>query len=192
VVGDDTVERRQWARRGAIRGAVAGVVLGLAAALVGGCSQPPTEYLVTGKPFPDITLTRLDGTPQTLNAYRGKLVILNVWATWCGPCRRELPSLDHLSKVLDPARFAVVAMSVDSDAVPVHEYLLDNGVSLPSYIDKDARIATTVFGVSGFPDTFIIGPDGRLLAQVVGDRVWDAPKMIAALRDAGAGKPLSI
>lgn len=166
-------------------------VLALSAAGAG-CSQPATRNLVTGEPFPDITLTRLDGTTGSLKAYRGKLVVLNVWATWCGPCRRELPSLEHLSKALDPARFAVVAMSVDTDPIPVREYLLDKGIHLTSYIDKGARIAEDVFGVRGFPDTFIIGPDGRLLAQVFGDRKWDDPAVIQALRAAHTGKRLSI
>ncbi len=189
-VGSDTVSRG-CRRRAPVVAMVCGV-LALTAAGVGGCSQPATKNLVTGQPFPAITLTRLDGTTRTLDAYRGKLVVLNVWATWCGPCRRELPSLEHLSKVLDPRRFAVVAMSVDSDPVPVHEYLLDNGITLPSYIDKDARIAEGVFGVRGFPDTFIIGPDGRLLAQVFGDRKWDDPAVIEALRSAQPDKRLSI
>ncbi len=188
--GSDTVSRRAE-RRVPLVAMVCGV-LALAAAGVGGCSQPATKKLVTGRPFPDITLTHLDGTTRSMGAYRGKLVIFNVWATWCGPCRRELPSLDHLSKILDPARFAVVAMSVDTDPVPVHEYLLDKGISLTSYIDKGARIAEDVFGVRGFPDTFIIGPDGRLLAQVFGDRKWDDPQVIEALRAALTGKRLSI
>jgi len=188
--GSDTAKRGRI-RRAPVVALVCGV-LALAAAGVGGCSQPVTKHLITGQPFPAITLTHLDGTPRSMDAYRGKLVIFNVWATWCGPCRRELPSLEHLSKVLDPARFAVVAMSVDSDPVSVREYLLDKGITLTSYIDKGARIAEDVFGVRGFPDTFIIGPDGRLLAQVFGDRTWDDPAVIAALRAANAGKRFSI
>lgn len=188
--GSDNMSRGRG-RRAPLVALVCGVVA-LAAAGVGGCSQPATRNLVTGQPFPDITLTHLDGTPRSMNAYRGKLVIFNVWATWCGPCRRELPSLERLSKVLDPKRFAVVAMSVDTDPVPVREYLLDKGITLTSYIDKGARIAEDVFGVRGFPDTFIIGPDGRLLAQVFGDRKWDDPEVIEILRSAHPGERLAI
>lgn len=166
----------------------------MAAAAVGlcGCSEPVTRNLVTGKPFPDITLTHLNGDTEPFHVYRGKLVVLNVWATWCGPCRHELPSLDHLRKLLDPKRFAVIAMSVDSDDYQVHEYLLDKGITLTSYIDKDTRIANQVFGVRVYPDTFVVGPDGRLLGQFAGGRRWDSPRVVAALRAARGGAPLAL
>lgn len=168
-------------------------LIGLVVAGVGGCGRPPvTEHLITGKPFPDITLTHLNGATRHFDAYRGKLVIFNVWATWCGPCRRELPSLQHLHQALDPKRFAVVAMSVDTDEVQVREYLLDQGLTLPAYIDKGGAIADGVFGVRVYPDTFVIGPDGRLLAQYAGGRDWDTPRVVAALKAARAGKPFSI
>ena len=69
--------------------------------------------LTVGQALPPITLTGLNGTTTTLAAYRGKLVVLNAWATWCPPCRREMPSLERLSKMLDRERFAVLGVSVD-------------------------------------------------------------------------------
>jgi len=175
------------------RGAAVGLLLlGAAVAGLGGCSQAVTRNLVTGRMFPDITLTRLNGATTPFTDYRGKLVVLNVWATWCGPCRRELPSLEHLHKLLDPARFAVIALSVDSDDYVVHEYLRDRRITLTSYIDKDTRIADGVFGVRVYPDTFVIGPHGRLLGQYAGGRRWDSPKVVAAIRAARNGKPLAL
>lgn len=162
------------------------------AATLTGCTQPVADRLVTGAPFPAVTLTRLDGSTRPLSDFRGKLVVFNVWATWCGPCRRELPSLDRLRRTLDPAHYAVVAMAVDDDATEVREYLLDSGIELPSYIDKGRHIAMEVFGVHGFPDTFIIGPQGRLLAQVAGDRQWDAADVVAAVKAARDGKTFSL
>ena len=166
--------------------------LAAVAAAVTGCTRPVTDHLVTGRPFPDITLTALDGSTRPLADYRGRLVVLNVWATWCGPCRRELPSLQRLSKTLDPAQYAVIAMSVDDDATQVREYLLDSGISLPAFIDRGRRIANGVFGVHGFPDTFIIGPGGHLLGQIAGDRRWDAPAVTAALEAARRGDHFDI
>lgn len=167
-------------------------VIAIAAVLIQGCDKPATDNLITGNPFPPITLTRLDGGTRAIDDYQGKLVVLNVWATWCGPCRRELPSLQRLSDTLDSSRFAVVALSVDSEVHVVREYLLEREITLTSYIDRDQRLANDIFGVRVYPATFVIAPDGRLLAQIAGERQWDTPQTIAALRDAHAGKPLNL
>lgn len=174
------------------RAAVGLLLIGVALAGVAGCSHPVTRNLVTGKAFPDITLTRLDGGKVPFSHYQGKLVVLNVWATWCGPCRHELPSLERLHKRLDPGRFAVIGLSVDSDDYVVQEYLRDKGITLTSYVDEGRRITNQIFGVRVYPDTFVIGPHGRLLGQFAGGREWDSAKVVAALRAARDGGPLAL
>ena len=153
-----------------------------------GCSESqPPDRLVMGQAFPPVTLLSIDGKEVPLSELRGRLVVLNVWATWCPPCRKELPSLQRLSHALDEQRFAVVGLSLDQDAVAVREYLHDKGVTYANFLDKDMGIAKHVLGMKAYPDTFFIAPDGTLLGRVVGAIDWDDPQMIQHLEAAYRG-----
>src|SRR5471030_2817962 len=89
----------------------------------------------TGGPAPAFTLTALSGGQTALSQYKGQVVMVNFWATWCGPCQQEMPLLDQMYKKYKPAGFTVLAISVDKDAAPV-EYLLErNPVSVPILLD---------------------------------------------------------
>ncbi len=153
------------------------------------CSQQqlPTDKLVVGAPFPDVTLTTLDGEMSSLLNYRGRLVVLNLWATWCEPCRREMPNLQQLSDSLDGQRFAVLGMSIDDDAHVVSEYLRDKGVHFARYIDADRAIAENVLGVQLYPYTFLIAPDGTFIQRIPGPREWHREEVIALLEAAYSG-----
>ena len=157
-----------------------------------GCADPaappPADRLVAGEPFPAVTLTSLDGEQVPLEQFRGKMVLLNVWATWCPPCRKELPSLERLQKELDPDRFAVITLSVDEDDHTPREYLIDKGISLTSYIDKEMEIASQLLGITVYPDTLLISQDGIFIRRFIGERVWDEPQMIRALEEAYQGR----
>ena len=158
-----------------------------------GCSESKSpDRLVTGQAFPPVTMLGIDGKKVPLAAYRGKLVVLNVWATWCPPCRKELPSLQRLSTSLDEGRFVIVGLSLDQDNVAVREYLHDKGVTYANFMDRDMGIAKNVLGMQAYPDTFLIAPDGTLLGRVVGAIDWDNPRMMQALEAAyrGDGEPL--
>lgn len=157
-------------------------------ALPAACGQgPPPDDLLPGRFFPPLVLQDFSGADKPLADYRGKLVILNVWATWCPPCRKELPSLQRLQERLDPERFAVLGLSVDSDVDFAREYLLERGITFENFIDRDAREARRLLGIRAYPDTFIVSPQGVLLRGVVGDRVWDDPAVAAAIEAAYAG-----
>ena len=158
-----------------------------------GCSESkPPDRLVTGQAFPPLTLEAIDGKTVPLSAFRGKLVVLNVWATWCPPCRKEMPSLQRLSGSLDDGRFVVVGLSLDQDNVAVREYLHDKGVTYANFLDREMDIAKHVLGMKAYPDTFLIGPDGRFLGRVVGAIQWDNSRIIQTLEAAyrGDGKGL--
>jgi thiol-disulfide isomerase/thioredoxin len=153
-----------------------------------GCSESkPPDRLVTGRAFPPLTMQAMDGKAVPLSAFHGKLVVLNVWATWCPPCRDELPSLQRLSHSLDAERFVIVGLSLDQDNVAVREYLHDKGVTYANFLDKDLAIAKHVLGMKAYPDTFFIGTDGTLLGRVVGAIQWDNPRMVQALEAAYRG-----
>lgn len=160
------------------------------AALVVSCGQaPPPDALVEGRRFPALTLSNFDGSHESLEQYRGKLVVLNVWATWCAPCRQELPGLDRLRGKLDPARFSVIGLSVDAERDIAQEFLRERGIGFKSYLDADATLAQRVLEIRVYPDTFIISPEGVLLKRIVGERDWDRPGLPAILEEAADGRP---
>ncbi len=163
-------------------------------ALLSACEQKVTQNTATGRSsdLSDVVLTGLDGSHTSLGAFRGKLVILNVWATWCEPCRRELPSLENLAKLLDPDRFVVLGVSVDDDEHPVREYLIDKNVTFARYLDRGGVSIIERLGITTFPDTFIIDRKGQLVSHVVGERIWHTPQMVEVLEAAYAGNNVSI
>ena len=156
--------------------------------MLAGCSESkPPDRLVDGQPFPPLSLVGIDGDKVPLSSFRGKLVVLNVWATWCPPCRKELPSLQRLSHVLDEGRFAVIGLSLDQDDVLVREYLIDKKVTYTNFMDRDMSVANEVLGMNVYPDTFFISPDGVFLGRVVGATQWDDPRVVQALEAAYNG-----
>ena len=157
---------------------------------VAGCSEPeqPLDNLTLGEPFPSIVLTGLAGERVALDDYRGQVVLLNLWATWCEPCRREMPSLQALSDLLDAERFEVLGMAVDDDDHVVREYLIDKNIRFTSYIDHGRQIATETLGVTLFPYTLLIGRDGTLLRRIPGARHWDHPDVLILMEQAYDGR----
>lgn len=159
------------------------------------CSKAPTEstsQLSAGQPFPAIELVGLDKHTRSITSYRGKLVVLNLWATWCGPCRRELPSLQRLSSILDPARFAVIGLSVDDDDHVAREYLKDKNITFATFIDKDMRIALDVLNIDAFPLTYLIDSKGIIIQIIAGERAWDTPLNVEALHELYQGRPTEL
>lgn len=154
------------------------------------CSQTEslTDKLTVGEPFPEIDLPRLDGAaPNSVSDYRGKLVVLNLWATWCEPCRREMPNLQQLSDRLDDQRFAVLGMAQDEDDHLVREYLIDTGVSFAEHIDAAGAISTEKLGVQLFPYTLLIAPDGQFIQRITGPREWQRDEVVELLEKAYSG-----
>ncbi len=169
-------------------GIAAWLVLAVTLAAATGCNQkPPADRLIEGRPFPHLLLHDFDGAVRSIEDYRGRVVVLNVWATWCPPCRKELPSLERLHGRLDPGRFAVIGVSIDNDAEIAQEFLLDRGVTFKNYLDLGGASAGRVLGIRVYPDTFIISREGVLLRKVVGEREWDASGLVEALESAWQG-----
>ncbi len=144
------------------------------------CQQSPLPALKiqAGNIVPDIEVQDLKGKKTTLPLATGKIVVLNVWATWCGPCRHEMPSLDRLAAMLDDKHYSVVGLSVDTDDHVVREFLIERKVGFTSYMDPSMHVANEVFGIRAFPSTFVFGPDGRLMEVIEGWREWDTPGMV--------------
>ncbi len=139
------------------------------------------------KPAGTASFLDTDGGIHDLTEYRGKYVLLNFWATWCAPCRKEMPALDALSRELGGERFAVVPVATGRNLVPAIQKFFDQvGVeALPILLDKPQDLAREM-GVFGLPVTVILDPEGQEIARMRGDADWasdSAKAIISALID---------
>jgi thiol-disulfide isomerase/thioredoxin len=154
-----------------------------AALLLAACEEEaPALNIQPGEGMPPLQVLDLDRQPHVLEAMEGKLLMVNVWATWCGPCRHELPSLQRMAGALGSERFALVGMSVDHDEHLVREYLIERDIRFPTYLDPQLAMANGVLGIRVFPSSFLIDEDGRLAGVIEGWRDWDAPETRAEIR----------
>jgi len=125
--------------------------------------------------LPNVAFVDGNGEPTSLADFRGKTVLLNLWATWCAPCREEMPSLDRLEKELGSDRFEVVALAVDRTGIEsARKFMQSLKVqSLKLYADPTARSAPALKAV-GMPTTILIGTDGREIGRLPGPAEWDS------------------
>lgn len=133
--------------------------------------------------LPEVRFVTEDGARKTLEDFRGKVILLNIWATWCPPCVKEMPTLDALQADLGSSKFEVVTLSIDTGGVPAVRKFYDKvGVkNLGLYVDQ-TMLAFTNLRVVGLPTTLIVGADGRELARLVGPATWNTPDMEAFLK----------
>jgi cytochrome c biogenesis protein CcmG/thiol:disulfide interchange protein DsbE len=118
-------------------------------------------------PAPDFSITDLDGQTVALRSYRGKVVLLNFWATWCEPCRKEIPRFLEFQKQYGPQGFQVLGVSLDDSDKPVRKFRDEFKITYP-VVMGDAKLAESYGGVLGLPISFIIDQDGRIAAKHVG------------------------
>jgi cytochrome c biogenesis protein CcmG, thiol:disulfide interchange protein DsbE len=148
-----------------IYGIVALCLLGLYVA--GRRSAQKPKPTASGNLAPDFTLTDLDGHKLTLSDYRGKVVLLDFWATWCGPCRTEIPHFVEMQNKYGPQGFQVIGISMDDDAKPVHGFAQQYKLNYPIAVGDD-KLADRFGGVMGLPVNFIIDRQGRIHAKYLG------------------------
>ena len=150
--------------------------------LLSACEQPaPPLNIKVGQALPTIDAQDIQGKKIKLRLATGKILLLNVWATWCGPCRHEMPSLERLGQTLDNDKYSIVGLSVDTDDHVVREFLIERKVGFTNYMDPGMDIANRVFGIRAFPSTLVFGPDGQLLEVIEGWREWDSRPMVEKL-----------
>ncbi len=136
----------------------------------------------TPRPVPETRFTDLAGRPHTLAHIRGRVVALNLWATWCGPCIREMPSLDRLQAELGGEDFTVVLMSQDRlGAEQVEPFLARLGIGLTSQLDPKMALFRALGG-RGLPTTILIDARGIELGRLEGAAEWDRPEALALIR----------
>jgi peroxiredoxin len=132
-------------------------------------------------PAPAFALKDADGHPQRLADYLGKPVILNFWATWCPPCREEMPAMQRAYQTLAAEGIAVLAINVGDDAQGIGEFLEETPVDFPLPMDPDSKVAQS-YPLKGLPTTYVIDPQGRLVYSAEGEREWDDPKLLDQVR----------
>jgi cytochrome c biogenesis protein CcmG/thiol:disulfide interchange protein DsbE len=156
-----------------------GLVLGLLLTGVVGCQRGGA---LVGQPAPEFSLADLKGNAVRLANLKGKIVFVNVWATWCEPCRQEMPSMQALYTTLAGPDFEMLAVSADQSKKDVIERFVQmHKLSFPVLPDPDLQVAGR-YRVTGYPETFIINRNGVIVAHEIGPRQWDAPETLATLR----------
>ncbi len=135
------------------------------------------------QPVPDLSFTSADGTPHRLSEWHGKTVLLNLWATWCAPCKAELPSLNALQAKLGGGDFAVLALSTDKSgpSQPAAFFAQQHIANLAVYNDK-TNAAITRLRASGLPVSLILDNSGREIARFVGPAEWDSAEYTRKVR----------
>ena len=146
---------------------------------VGGVAELPR----VGHPAPDFSLYTLDGREMRLSDYRGHLVFLNFWATWCGPCKVEMPAMEKLYREFRTKGFAVVAVSSDPEGAAVTRPYRD-ALGLSFTIAHDPEMAVSrLYGVHSLPVTFLVNRDGIISHQIFGARDWNDAEARSGIRD---------
>ncbi|MGH8013012.1 MAG: TlpA family protein disulfide reductase [Candidatus Binataceae bacterium] len=154
-----------------------------------GLTRADTPPVPAGKMAPGFTLKDMQGHTVSLSSLRGKVVFLNIWATWCPPCREEMPSIESLYKEFhNDHDFVILAVSQDTDgAQAVAPYLKSNGFNFTVLLDPK-NVVGEAYNVSGIPETFIIDQQGRIVAHHIGPYDWSNSEIRDALQELVSSK----
>lgn len=133
------------------------------------------------KRIPDFSLKDLTGKKVEIKQYKGKIIFLNFWATWCGPCKEEMPSLEVLHRQFKGENFVLMTISVDYEGLkPVQEFLNKQHYTFPVLLDPNGE-TLDLFEVKGIPITFIIDKKGRVIGRAIGPRDWKSPEVFSLI-----------
>lgn len=147
---------------------------------------PPLVLVVHDKPrpLPDFQFSDASGNGLSLNRFRGTFILVNVWATWCPPCKQEMASLDRLASLVAEKNLKILPISIDvSESAGVSAFYERLGLkNLPTYVDPSKRVMDAL-AITGIPTTMLIDPEGREIARTVGPAQWDAPASVKRISE---------
>ena len=149
--------------------------IGLSTTFPGSVTESGIQAPQEGFIAPDFTLETIDGKIITLSELRGQAILVNLWASWCGPCRREMPLVYRLQKQLKDKNIDFVLVNTAEDEDTIFEFLGSVAPDLHSYMDRDGEL-TELWAPRGLPTTFFIDPKGRKRYLALGGRPWDKPE----------------
>ena len=160
------------------------VVAAVTVVVVAWVGRENYQPIITGSEAPEFTANNMAGETVRLSDYRGRVVLVNIWATWCAPCREEMPSMQRLYEALSDTDFEILAVSIDARAGQndafgrpggdLQAFAEEMGLTFPILHDPEGRIERT-YQTTGVPETFLIGRDGVIYKKVAGGTEWDAP-----------------
>jgi thiol-disulfide isomerase/thioredoxin len=155
------------------------VACGLALSSIAKASEF-TEYQI-GQRLPDAALQGINGPSRHLRDFRGKPLLINVWASWCGPCKQEMASLERLAWSELAQHINIIGISTDDYPQQAKQWLAQSHSTISHFIDERLQLEH-MLGASRLPLTVLVGPDGRILSKIYGAREWDSPQALALLR----------
>lgn len=126
---------------------------------------------------PDFELKDLEGKRVSFKDFKGKVVLLNFWATWCAPCRAEMPSLENLYRSFKGKGLVVIGVSVDNSDNSVRSFVRQKKITFPILLDSKKEVSFDDYGVIGLPVTFLIDQKGIIVEKVFGERQWDSEEI---------------
>lgn len=139
-----------------------------------GPAVPQGLLVLDGRPAPALKLADMDGIPVDLVSLRGRWVLVHFWASWCGPCRREMPTLSALAQAVPPQQLTVLLVNTAETDDEVFAFLAGVSPDLNTLMDRDGQV-TARWQPRGLPSSFLVDPDGRLRYLALGGRDWTAP-----------------
>lgn len=148
---------------------------------------PNLEAMKDNTPTPDFTLSTIEGKKLSLSDFRGKIVFLNFWASWCTPCREEMPSMEKLYQEFKNNNFVVLAVNVKDRKRDAASFVKEIKISYPVALDPDGQVGL-LYGAWGLPTTYLIGPQGEGLARAWGPANWHGPAARKLIKELVAGK----
>ena len=132
-------------------------------------------------PAPDFVLMDMDGNQHQLSNYLGRVVIVNFWATWCPPCRAEMPSMQRAWEQLEKEGILMLGINVGEDEDTIFQFTANYPVAFPLLLDQDSKVINQ-WPVRGVPTTFVVDPKGRIAYRAIGGIQWDDPELLVLIR----------
>ena len=147
---------------------------------IAACSRSGLGPAIQGELAPEFRTTNQEGEQHRLSDFRDRVVLVNFWATWCPPCRDELPSLQRLNQQMAGRPFVLLALSVDSSWDAINQYRQDSKLNVPAYADFDKKISS-LYGTFMYPETYILDKKGKVAYKVIGPTDWTSAEMVKFL-----------